>query len=91
MSDVLIRNVPAEDLDRIRGAAAAQGVSLQHYLQETVRAQARFLRRRDAIARTETRLRDRPAVPDVDREAVLDAIAAEDAGTAEELADRIAP
>ena len=88
MSDVLIRNVPADDLDRIRAAAAAEGVPLQRYLREAVRAQARFLRRQDAIARTANRLRDRPEVSDIERQAVLDAIAAEEASTADELADR---
>jgi len=74
MADVLIRNVPGEDLDRIRAAARAQGVSLQSYLRDAMGAQARYLRRQEALARTADRLHGRPGVTDEDREAVLAAI-----------------
>jgi hypothetical protein len=76
MSNVLIRDVLPEDLEQIRGAAAQQCTTLQAYLWETVHAQAAYLRRRDALARTALRLHTRPAVPDRAREGVLDAIEA---------------
>ncbi len=76
MSNVLIRDVSPEDLQRIRGAAAQRGTTLQAYLWETVHAQAAFLRRQDALARTAQRTQGRPPVPDEAREAVLDAIEA---------------
>ncbi|MHB2023351.1 MAG: hypothetical protein ACYCO3_08485 [Mycobacteriales bacterium] len=76
MSNVLIRDVSPEDLEQIKEAAAQQGTTLQAYLWETVRAQAAYLRRRDALARTAQRLHGRPAVSNEAREAVLDAIEA---------------
>jgi hypothetical protein len=85
MSSVLIRDVSPEDLEQIRGAAAQQGTTLQAYLWETVHAQAAYLRRRDALARTARRLHGRPAVPDQAREGVLDAIEA----AHDELGDRL--
>ena len=39
MSDVLIRDVPADDLDQIRSAAAEKGTSVQNYLRDAVHAQ----------------------------------------------------
>jgi hypothetical protein len=42
VSNVLIRHVSPEDLERIRGAAAQRGTTLQAYLWETVHAQAAF-------------------------------------------------
>lgn len=74
MPNVLIRDVPAHDLDQIRSAAAARGVSLQAYLLEAMHAQATHLRRREALNRTATRLRDQRAVKDQDRQAVLQAM-----------------
>jgi hypothetical protein len=87
MSNVLIRDVPAEDLDQIRAAAAAQGTSLQGYLREAVRAQAAYLRRQTAIGRTSERLRTQREVPAEERDAVLRAIAAADSERAEQLGD----
>lgn len=55
MANVLIRDVPTEDLDQIRSAAASQGMSLQAYLLEAVHAQASHLRRREALDRTAVR------------------------------------
>jgi hypothetical protein len=49
MPNVLIRDVPADDLDQIRSAAAARGMSLQAYLFEAVHAQAAHLRVLEAI------------------------------------------
>jgi hypothetical protein len=74
MANVLIRDVPAEDLDQIRSAAAAQGMSLQAYLLEAVHAQASQLRRREALNRTAVRLQHQRAVDEQDRQAVLEAI-----------------
>ena len=74
MPNVLIRDVPADDLDRIRSAAAARGMSLQAYLLEAVHAQAAYLRRREALNRTAARLADQRPVDEQDRQAVLEAI-----------------
>jgi hypothetical protein len=76
MSNVLLRGVSPEDLEQIKKAAAQRGATLQAYLWETVHAQAAYLRRQDALARTAQRLHGRPAVSDEAREAVLGAIAA---------------
>lgn len=77
MSNVLIRDVPGDDLDELRAEAAAQGVSLQSYLLSTLQAQARHLRRREALSRVEQRLRGRSGVPESERAAVLDEVDAE--------------
>jgi hypothetical protein len=71
MPNVLIRDVPADDLDQIRAAAAEQNASLQSYLRDAVHAQAVYLRRQAAIARTADRLRGRPEVSESERAAVL--------------------
>lgn len=88
MPNVLIRDVPQEDLERIRTAAAERGTSVQSCLREAVHAQAAYLRRRDALARTAQRLRDRPVVPAGDRDAVLSAIEDAHVERADQLADR---
>lgn len=82
---MLIRDVAADDLDQIRAAAAARGVSLQAYLLDAVRAQAAHLRRRAALDRTAARLAQRPAVGEQDRTAVLEAIDDADAERGEQL------
>jgi len=87
MSDVLIRDVPASDLDQIRSAAAQQGVSLQSYLRGAVQAQAAYLRRQAALIRTADRLRGRSAVSFEDRKAVLDAVDDAHAQRADQLGD----
>jgi hypothetical protein len=74
MASVLIRDVPAEDLDQIRSAAVAKGMSLQAYLLEAVHAQATHLRRREALDRTAARLQHQRAVDEQDRRAVPEAI-----------------
>ncbi len=86
--NVLIRDVPPDDLETIRAAAAARGTSLQTYLKEALHSQARYLRRQEALARAAGRLRARPDVPEAERRAVLDAIDAAHAQRAEDLADR---
>ena len=91
MPNVLIRDVPAEDLELIRVAAAQQGMSLQRFLRDAVHSQASYLRRRAALAKTTDRLRDRPEVPISERLAVLDAIAKEHAERADQLTARPAP
>ena len=78
MSDVLIRDVPPADLDRIRAAAAEQGLSVQGYLRAALRSQAAYLRRQDALSRIESRLAGHPAVSVDERDAVLAAVDAED-------------
>lgn len=87
MSDVLIRDVPAEDLEPIRAAAAERGTSLQSYLRDAVHAQAAYLRRQDALQRSSRRLRGRAAVSDTERDAVLDAVDTAHAERAEQLSD----
>lgn len=74
MSNVLIRDVPADDLDEIRAAAAQRGTSLQSYLRDAVHAQAVYLRRQAALARVSERLRGQAAVPEEERRAVLEAV-----------------
>lgn len=74
MPNVLIRNVPGDDLDQIRSAAVARGTSLQNYLRDAVLSQAAYLRRQAALAATAERLRGRPTVPTDERRAVLDLI-----------------
>jgi hypothetical protein len=83
--NVLIRDVPADDLDRIRSEAAARGMSVQAYLLEAVHAQAAHLRRREALNRTAARLCDQRAVDERDRQAVLQAIDDAHAERGEEL------
>ncbi len=74
MPNVLIRDVPPDDLGQIRAAAAEQGTSVQGYLRDAVHAQAVYLRRQAAIARTSERLRDQAEVPEAERDAVLTAV-----------------
>lgn len=74
MPNVLIRDVPLDDLDQIRAVAAERGTSLQSYLRDAVHAQAVYLRRQAAISRTSERLRGQPEVPDSEREVVLAAV-----------------
>lgn len=78
MANVLIRDVSPEDLEQIKEAAAQRGATLQAYLWDAVHAQAAYLRRQDALARTAQRLKGRSAVSNEAREAVLDAIDAAD-------------
>jgi hypothetical protein len=72
--DVLIRDVPPEDLDEIKAEAAARGVSLQSYLRQAMHSQAAYLRRRNSLRQVAARLAGQPAVPAEERAAVLDAI-----------------
>lgn len=74
MPNVLIRDVPADDLAQMRSAAAARGVSLQAYLLAAMHAQAAHLRRQETLNRVAARLADQPAVTEHDRTAVLDAM-----------------
>ena len=88
MSNVLIRDVPTDDLEQIRAAASARGVTLQSYLLEAVRAQARFLRRQEALNHMADRLHGRVTVPEEERQRVLEAIEAAHTARAGALADR---
>lgn len=88
MSNVLIRDVPVDDLEQIRSAAAAQGTSLQNYLLTAVRAQAAYLRRQAALAKTIQRLQGHAAVPEDERAAVLDSIDAAHQQRADQLGSR---
>jgi len=72
--NVLIREVPDEDLDLIRTAAAENGRSLQSYLRDAVRGQASWLRRQAALNRTAERLQGRLEVPAHERAEVLEAV-----------------
>lgn len=91
MTNVLIRDVPEDDLDRIRSAAAAKGTSVQTYLRDAVHMQATYLRRQEALARTAGRLSGRAEVSAGERSAVLDAIESANADRAEELSQRPTP
>lgn len=91
MPDVLIRDVPGEDLDQIRSAAAQRGTSLQSYLRDAVHAQAIYLRRQSALARIAERLGGGPNVPPDERRAVLDAIERAHTERRAQLSDRPAP
>ncbi|MGH9091231.1 MAG: hypothetical protein ACRDZR_07635 [Acidimicrobiales bacterium] len=90
MPNVLIRDVPPDDLKEIRSAATERGTSLQTYLLDAVHAQAAYLRRRAALRRTAERLAGQPAVPDKARRAVFDAVDDAHAERADRLADRSA-
>ncbi|MGH9072718.1 MAG: hypothetical protein ACRDZQ_01150 [Acidimicrobiales bacterium] len=80
--------MPTEDLEQIRAAATARGVSLQSYLRDAVHTQASFLRRQEALNRAANRLHGRPEVPAEERQAVLDAIETAHVSRADELGDR---
>lgn len=85
---MLIRDLPAEDLDQIRAKAAAQGRSLQSYLLDALHAQAVYLRRQAALERTADRLRGHAGVPETEREAVLAAVDDAHGRRAEQTSDR---
>lgn len=91
MSSVLIRDVPAEDLQHIRAAASAQGVSLQSYLRDALLAQARFVRRQEALTRTAQRLEGLEGVPEGERQAVLEEIAAAHVERSNKLGEHAQP
>jgi len=88
MTDVLVRDVPSDDLELIRSAAADLGMSLQRYLLETVHAQATYLRRQHALSRIAVRVQGTPEVPPAERRAVLEAIARAETERAGYLSDR---
>lgn len=91
MSNVLIRDVPSDDLEQIRSAAAARGTSLQKYLLEAVHAQATYLRRQNALATVAQRLQGTPEIADEERDAIRDAIDAAHQQRAAQLNDRPSP
>lgn len=91
MTNVLIRDVPDDDLDQIRSAAAERGMSVQTYLREAIRDQAAQVRRRAALARSAERLHGTSAVPEDERQAALDAVDEAHAERAEQLTDRQQP
>lgn len=74
MTDVLIRDVPADDLEALRAAAVAEGSSLQAYLRAALRAHAAVIERRAVLAEIGARLADAPAVSDPVREEVFAAM-----------------
>jgi uncharacterized protein (DUF1778 family) len=88
VSNVLIRDVPPDDLEQIRSAAAERGTSLQNYLLEAVHAQAAYLRRQDALSKAARRLQGTPEVAEEERDAVLEAIDAAHEERAAQLGDR---
>jgi len=90
MPNVLIREVPAEDLDLIRTAAAEEGRSLQSYLRDAVRGQASYLRRQAALSRTAERLQGRQEVPAHERARVLEAVEHAHVERAEQLGGPLA-
>lgn len=74
MPSVLIRDVPDDELDVLRTAAAARGQSLQAYLLDAVHARTAYARRQIALEAIGGRLKGRPAVTESSRRAVLDAV-----------------
>ncbi len=86
MTDVLLRGLPAEDLEPIRAAAAAAGSSVQSYLRDTVHAQAVHLRRQAAITAAGQRVLGRAPVPEGERQAVLDTVDGIDDDRGDQLA-----
>lgn len=88
MPNVLIREVPADDLEQIRSAAAEQGTSVQKYLRDAVHAQAVYLRRQAVLMAIAEGLAGKPDKSDDDRRAVFDAIDEAHAERAHQLADR---
>lgn len=78
VSDVLLRDVPDEELAELKAAAAAANQSLQGYLRgEVVHAHVVYLRRLRAIAATERRLEGRRPLSTASRRAAWDAAADE--------------
>ena len=88
MPNVLIRDVPPEDLDQLRAAAAEQGTSLQRLLRDAVHAQAVYLRRQAAVVGLSARLEGQPEVPETERRAALDAVDRAHDERAEQLSGR---
>lgn len=74
MTDVLIRNVPDVDMERIRAQAAEEHSSLQAYLTRLLQAHGDYLRRKDALAATRRRLAGLSAISSEDRAAVFAAM-----------------
>ena len=91
MSNVLIRDVPSDDLDQIRSAAAEKGIPMQSYLCNAVHAQAAYVRRQAGLTRTAERLGGRTEVPPDERKLVLDAIEDAHAKRADQLSGPPAP
>lgn len=88
MPNVLIRDVPPDDLGQLRAMAAERGTSLQTYLRGVLHAQAVYLRRQAAIVHISERLRGLPEVPDGERRAVLAAVDRVHDERAEQLSGR---
>jgi uncharacterized damage-inducible protein DinB len=86
MPNVLIRDMPADDLEEAKSAAAERGMSLQAYLRDIVHAQMVWRRRQATLAEIAESLRGQPSVSDEEQLAVLDAIDAAHAERAEQLA-----
>lgn len=61
---------------------------MQNYLLEAVHAQASYLRRQDALARTAQRLQGSDEIPDDERAAVLEAVETAHDERATELGSR---
>jgi hypothetical protein len=85
--NVLIRDVPDDDLAQIRSAAADLGLSLQAYLREALSRQAAQLRRQATVEGIAARLRGVPPVTKSDRRAVAAAVDAAHDERARELGD----
>lgn len=78
MTDVLLRDVPDDELADLKAAADAAGMSLQGYLRsDVVGAHVTYLRRISAIAATERRLANRRPLSDAALDAALEAAADE--------------
>lgn len=78
MTDVLLRDVPEDELAELKTAAEAAGQSLQGYLRaDVVHAHVVYLRRVNAVAASARRLAGRRPLPDASRQAAWDAAADE--------------
>lgn len=78
MSDVLLRDVPDDELAELKAAAEASSQSLQGYLRsDVVHTHVVYLRRLRAIAATERRLAGRRPLSNASRRAAWDAAADE--------------
>jgi hypothetical protein len=88
MPDVLIRDIPKSELDELKAAAAARNVSLQSYLLDALHAQVAYARRQATLTEIGQQVAPMPAVPESEREAVLDEMKAAVEGSGTDLIDR---
>jgi len=88
MPNVLIRDVPDAELAELKAAAAARKVSLQSYLLDALHAQVAYVRRQATLTEIARQVAPMPAVPEAEREAVLEHMKAAVEGRGADLIDR---